>query len=107
VVIDRIAEDPIYGFTINAWSLNDKSAQEFVKTLQVAVHPLGYKLKDVTVSSQTGRLGLMGSSVSFSATSLDDKAWATGKSSPNKALPTDARNARVAIPIPAPATEVQ
>ncbi|MDZ4212983.1 MAG: hypothetical protein U1C59_14840 [Methylotenera sp.] len=107
VVIDRIAEDPIYGFTINAWSLNDKSAQEFVKTLQVAVHPLGYKLKDVTVSSQTGRLGLMGSSVSFSATSLDDKAWATGKSSPNKALPTDARNARVAIPIPAPAKEVQ
>ncbi|MDZ4141453.1 MAG: hypothetical protein U1C48_05545 [Methylotenera sp.] len=86
VVIDRIAEDPIYGFSFNAWSLNDKSAQEFVKTFQVAVHPLGYKIKDVTVSSQTGRLGLMGSSVSFSATLLDDKAWATGKFPSNKSL---------------------
>lgn len=84
VVIDRISEDSIYGFSFNAWALNDKSAQEFVKTFQVAVHPLGYKLKDVTVSSQTGRLGLMGSSVSFSATLLDDKAWATGKYSANK-----------------------
>ncbi len=75
VVIDRISEDPIYGFTINAWSLNEKSAQEFIKTFQVAMQPLGYKLKDVTVGSQTGRLGLMGSSISFTATALDDARW--------------------------------
>lgn len=94
VVIDRIAEDPIYGFSFNAWALNDKSAQEFVKTFQVAVNPLGYKLKDVTVSSQTGRLGLMGSAVSFSATLLDDKAWATGKYSVNKGALTAAGSAQ-------------
>ncbi len=75
VVIDRIAEDPIYGFSINAWALNEKSAQEFIKTFQVALQPLGYKLKDVTVGSQTGRLGLLGSSISFTATSLDDASW--------------------------------
>lgn len=107
VVIDRLVEDPIYGFTINAWSLNDKSAQEFVKTFQVAVHPLGYKLKDVTVSSQTGRLGLMGSSVIFSATSLDDKAWATGKTSPNKVLLSSSVVAPASVPMSAQASEVK
>lgn len=89
VVINKIAEDTIYGFTINAWALNDKFAQEFVKTFQVAVHPLGYKLKDVTVSSQTGRLGLVGSSLSFNATLLDDDVWATGKYPLTRGLPAN------------------
>jgi len=84
VVIDRILEDAIYGFTVNAWSINEKSAQEFVKTFQVAVYPLGYKLKDVTVTGQTGRLGLLGYAVNFSATTLDDKAWSTSKLSPSQ-----------------------
>ncbi len=84
VVVDRIAEDPIYGFALNAWSLNEKSAQEFVKTFQVAVYPLGYKLKDVTVIGQTGRLGLLGYAVNFNATTLDDKTWSASKLSPNQ-----------------------
>lgn len=86
VVIDRISEDPIVGFTVSAWSLNEKSAQEFVKTYQVAVHPLGYKLKDITVVGQTGRLGLMGYAVSFNATVLDDAKWSLVKQMPNQTL---------------------
>ena len=79
IVINRIAEDSINGFAINAWSLNEKSAQEFVKTFQVAVYPLGYKLKDITVTGQTGRLGLLGYAVNFNATTLDDKNWSATK----------------------------
>jgi DNA-binding XRE family transcriptional regulator len=90
VVIDRIAEDPIYGFSINAWALNEKSAQEFIKIFQVAVHPLGYKLKDITVATQTGRLGLLGYSVIFSATALDDVAWNANKQTLGRAAPASA-----------------
>jgi hypothetical protein len=90
VVIDRIAEDPIYGFTINAWSLNEKSAQEFIKVFQVAVHPLGYKLKDITVSTQTGRLGLLGYSINFSVTTLDETAWNANKQLTNPTSPVNA-----------------
>ena len=88
IVINRIAEDSINGFAINAWSLNEKSAQEFVKTFQVAVYPLGYKLKDITVTGQTGRLGLLGYAVNFNATTLDDKNWSATKQRPNQAAVT-------------------
>ncbi|MEQ1599738.1 MAG: hypothetical protein ABL880_10280 [Methylotenera sp.] len=87
VVIDRIAEDSIYGFTVNAWSLNEKSAQEFIKTFQVAVQPLDFKLKDITVGTQTGRLGLLGYSINFSATALDDAAWNAVKQLPGATVP--------------------
>ena len=89
-MIDRIAEDPIYGFTINAWSLNEKSAQEFIKVFQVAVHPLGYKLKDITVATQTGRLGLLGYSINFNATALDEAAWNANRQIKNPTAPVSA-----------------
>ncbi len=64
---------------MNAWSINEKSAQEFIKSLQIAIHPLGYKLKDITVTEQTGRLGLLGYAVNFNMTSLNDEAWNKAK----------------------------
>lgn len=79
VVIDSIAEDTIMGFSIGAWAINEKSAQEFAKNLQIAIHPLGYKLKDITVTEQTGRLGLLGSAINFNATALSDEAWKNAK----------------------------
>jgi hypothetical protein len=79
VVIDRINEDTIYGFSVSAWAINEKSAQEFVKNFQIAVHDLGYKLKDITVTEQTGRLGLLGSAVNFNATTLSDEMWKNAK----------------------------
>jgi hypothetical protein len=75
VVIDRITEDAVLGFSISAWSISEQSAQEFVKNLQLAIHPLGYKLKDITVTAQTGRLGLLGSAINFNATTLSDEVW--------------------------------
>ena len=83
VVIDRIEENTILGFSINAWSVNDKSAQEFVKNFQVAVHPLGYRLKDITVTEQIGRLGLLGSAINFNATTLNEEDWKKAKLNPN------------------------
>jgi len=91
VVIDRLLEDPIDGFTVHAWSINEKSAQEFVKTFQVAVDPIGYKIKDVTVTGQPGRLGLLGYAVHFNATTLDDKAWNMRKLSPTQKLAAGAK----------------
>ncbi len=85
VVIDRISEDTILGFTVSAWAISESSAQEFVRHLQVALHPMGFKLKDITVTSQTGRLGLMGYAIQFGATTLSDDVWANAKqlSKPN------------------------
>lgn len=83
VVIDRVEENTILGFSINAWSINDKSAQEFVKNFQVAVHPLGYRLKDITVTEQIGRLGLLGSAINFNATTLNEEDWKKAKLNPN------------------------
>ncbi len=79
VVIDRIAEDPLTGFAINAWALNENAAQEFVKTFQVSVQPLGFKLKNIIVTQQTGRLGLIGYAVNFSLTTQDDTVLGTAK----------------------------
>lgn len=79
VVIDRINEDTIYGFSISAWAINEKSAQEFIKNFQIAIHDLGYKLKDITVTEQTGRLGLLGSAINFNATTLSDEIWKNAK----------------------------
>ncbi len=79
VVIDRITEDPITGFALNAWALNENAAQEFIKTFQVGVQPLGFKLKNILVTQQTGRLGLLGYSVTFNLTSLDDAVWNAAK----------------------------
>ncbi len=101
VVIDRLSEDPMFGFSIQAWSLNEKSAQEFVKYFQLAVHALGLKIKDVTVSQQTGRLGLIGYSVKFNATNLDDDAWLKAKQYPNTFSPAkvNSLSEKQAIPV--------
>lgn len=87
VVIDRIVEDPVFGFAVSAWTLNERSAQEFINLFQLAVHPLGFKLKDIAVASQTGRLGLLGYSINFNATVLADSIWNAAKQSPNQANP--------------------
>lgn len=79
VVIDRIAEDTVFGFNVTGWSINEQSAQVFVRQFQLAVHPFGYKLKDITVNQQTGRLGLLGYALNFNATLLDDKAWSNAR----------------------------
>jgi hypothetical protein len=81
VVVNKISEDPNKGFTLNAWAINEKSAQQFVKTFQMAVHPLGFKLRDITVAQATGRLGLIGYNVDFSATVLTEAEWKALKAS--------------------------
>lgn len=60
MVIDRIEETPRDGFRFTAWSLTEKSAQQFVKSFQSAMEPYGLKVEDVSVGSQVGRLGLAG-----------------------------------------------
>ncbi len=75
VVVDSMTEDTRLGFTVNAWALNEAAAQEFAKRFQVNVHGLEYRLKDSTVSEQTGRLGLLGYAIKFKATRLNDEEW--------------------------------
>lgn len=79
VVVNKLTEDPVTGFTVEAWAINEKSAQEFVKEFQFAVQKLGFKLRDITVAQATGRLGLMGYSVDFSATVLPENEWQAQK----------------------------
>ena len=75
VVVNKLSEDSVKGFKVEAWAINEKSAQEFIKAYQTAVHRLGYRLKDVTVAQSTGRLGLSGYSIDFSATTLPESEW--------------------------------
>lgn len=82
VVFDKVTENGLRGFTINAWALDETSAQSFVKRFQVNVLALGYRLKDVTVSQQTGRLGMVGYGIVFNATQLDDEKWEASKLNP-------------------------
>jgi len=60
VVMDRFEETPSDGFRVTAWSLTEKSAQQFVKAYQSVMEPMGYKVVDVTVGPQIGRLSLQG-----------------------------------------------
>ncbi|MEQ1638611.1 MAG: hypothetical protein ABL903_18255 [Methylococcales bacterium] len=84
VVIDGVTENLNYGFIVDAWSLNESSAQGFVKNFQLAVHPLGFKLKDITVATQTGRLGLLGYSINFNASTAPADLTATNKPAERK-----------------------
>ncbi len=79
VVFDKITENSARGFTISAWALDEVSAQNFIKRFQVLINPLGYRLKDITVSQQTGRLGMVGNGIAFNATQLDDEKWEESK----------------------------
>ncbi|NOS95247.1 MAG: hypothetical protein HOP26_02365, partial [Methylotenera sp.] len=72
MVIDRIEETPKDGFRVSAWSLTEKSAQQFVKAFQSAMESLGFKVMDVTVSSQTGRLSLQGYALRFRLVNQQD-----------------------------------
>lgn len=60
MVIDRFEETPNDGFRVTAWALTEKSAQQFVKSYQSVMEPMGYKVVDVTVGPQIGRLSLQG-----------------------------------------------
>jgi hypothetical protein len=60
MVIESIEETPRDGFRVVAWSLTEKSAQQFVKGFQSSMDPYGLKVVDVSVGSQTGRLNLFG-----------------------------------------------
>ncbi|PPC97352.1 hypothetical protein [Methylotenera mobilis] len=60
MVLERIEETPRDGFRFTAWSLSEKSAQQFVKSFQSAMDPYGLKVVEVSVGSQVGRLGLTG-----------------------------------------------
>lgn len=77
MVIDRIEENPQFGFRITAWSLSEKSAQQFVKAFQSAMAPSGMKIKDVTVDSKPGRLSLLGYELKFRLTDQPDVLPAT------------------------------
>jgi hypothetical protein len=79
VVFDKVTENSTRGFTISAWALDEVSAQNFIKRFQVLISPLGYRLKDITVSQQTGRLGMVGNGIVFNATQLDDEKWEESK----------------------------
>lgn len=72
MVIDRIEENPQFGFKVTAWSLSEKSAQQFVKAFQAAMAPSGMKIKDVTVDSKPGRLSLLGYELKFRLTDQPD-----------------------------------
>ncbi len=74
VVIDQIEEKTLSNFSVNAWSLNEMAAQEFVKNFQSAVQPYQLKVEDVKVGSTPGRLGLQGYSIKFIVTGLVDDA---------------------------------
>jgi hypothetical protein len=56
---------PPGGFRINAWTLNETAAQQFVQAVKGAMQPWGMDVVEVTVIAQTGRLGLQGNSVSL------------------------------------------
>ncbi len=75
VAIDSLTEDSKLGFTVNAWALEEAAAQEFAKRVQVNVHDLGFRLKEMTVNQQTGRLGLLGYGIKFNLTKLNDEEW--------------------------------
>ncbi|MDD2932504.1 MAG: hypothetical protein PHO76_01310 [Methylotenera sp.] len=77
MVIDRIEETPKDGFRVSAWTLTEKSAQQFVKAFQSAMESLGFKVMDVTVSSQTGRLSLQGYALRFRLVNQQDLVAAT------------------------------
>ncbi|MGJ8619822.1 MAG: hypothetical protein ACSHWN_05775 [Methylophilaceae bacterium] len=86
VVIEKISEDTILGFKISAWSLSEQAAQEFVKFFQIETHAMGYQVKDMTVTEETGRLGLIGYALNFSMTRLNDKDWLIRKQLGNRPL---------------------
>lgn len=88
VVIEKIAEDTITGFKMQAWSLSEQAAQQFVKFFQIDIHSMGYKVKDLTVTEETGRLGLIGYTVNFTITQLSDDDWLTRKRLGNRPMPT-------------------
>jgi hypothetical protein len=79
VVIDKVTENGMRGFTVSAWALEETSAQNFIKRFQLTINPLGYRLKDITVNQQTGRLGMVGNGIVFNATQLDDEKWEASK----------------------------
>ncbi len=79
VVIDKVTENGMRGYTVSAWALEETSAQNFIKRFQLNINPLGYRLKDITVSQQTGRLGMVGNGIVFNATQLDDEKWEASK----------------------------
>ncbi len=82
VVVNSIREDTLLGFDFNAWALSDQAAQSFIKSFQLAIHPLNYRVKNLTVQEGTGRLGLIGYSVNFSITQLSDTELTKRKKQP-------------------------
>lgn len=75
VVINSIKENTLLGFDIRAWALSDQAAQSFVKDFQLAIHSMNFSVRNLTVSEETGRLGLLGYGVSFSITQHSDTEW--------------------------------
>jgi hypothetical protein len=75
VVINSIKENTLLGFDIKAWALSDQAAQSFVKDFQLATHSMNFSVRNLTVSEETGRLGLLGYGVSFSITQHSETEW--------------------------------
>lgn len=75
VVINSIKENTLLGFDIRAWALSDQAAQSFVKDFQLAIHSMNFSVRNLTVSEETGRLGLLGYGVSFSITQHSETEW--------------------------------
>jgi len=75
LVVDSITEDTLLGFNFSAWALSEEAAQSFIKNFQLAIHPMGYRVKNVTVNQNTGRLGLIGYSLRFFITDLSDQTY--------------------------------
>jgi hypothetical protein len=76
VVINSITENTMLGFDFDVWTLSDQAAQAFVKDFQLAIHPMNFRVKNLTVSEGTGRLGLLGYSMRFSITTHSEEEWA-------------------------------
>lgn len=76
MVIDRIEESSKDGFKVLAWTLSEKSAQQFVKSFNAAMTSVGLSAVDVTVTPQTGRLSLQGYGLRFRAVNTQNSTAA-------------------------------
>lgn len=84
MVIDRIEETTKDGFKITAWSLSEKSAQQFVKSFQASLESSGLNIVDVSVSPQIGRLNLQGYTLRFRAVDLQKIVTVQNPNAPKK-----------------------
>lgn len=71
VVLDSIIESNDGVFTVDAWSLSDSSAQQFILRVKEFVADWELQVSDVLVESKVGRLGILGYDIRFKLTEAE------------------------------------